>query len=90
VVCGFIEITQVDSLYGFGGFFLIELDCFIVYFFSHVVEKKILERNHVIKFYEVTKIKRCEGNQCSSSTHCIVDYNSNPQCFAFFFLFLLF
>jgi len=71
-------------------FFLIELDFFIVYFFSHIVKKIILKKNHVIKLYEVTKIKEYEGNHCSLNTYCNVDYNSNPQCFAFFsFLFLL-
>ena len=29
-------------------------------FFSHIVKKIVLEKNHVIKFYEITKIKRYE------------------------------
>jgi len=58
--------------------FLIELGIFIVYFFSHNVKKIILEKNHAIKLYEVTKIKGCGGNHCSPNTYCTLDYNSNP------------
>jgi hypothetical protein len=42
MICGFIEITQVVPVYKFNWFFLIEHNFFIVYFFSHVVEKIIL------------------------------------------------
>jgi len=40
-VCGFIRVTQVVSIYGFGMMsfflflFLIELNFFIIYFFSY-------------------------------------------------------
>jgi hypothetical protein len=64
VICGFVEVTQVALVYGFGYFFLIKLIFFIVYF-SHIVTKLILEKNHVIKLYEVIKIKYYGGNHCS-------------------------
>jgi hypothetical protein len=68
VVCGFVEVTQVASVYGCGIFFLIELDLFYNLFFSHIIKKVVLKKKHVIKLYEIKKIK----------THCTVDYNSNP------------
>ena len=64
MICGFVEVTQVALVYGFGYFFLIKLIFFIVYF-SHIVTKLILEKNHVIKLYEVIKIKDYGGNHCS-------------------------
>jgi hypothetical protein len=81
----FVMVTQVALVYGFG-FFLIELDFFYSLFFYHIVKKIILEKNHVIKLYEVIKIKIYRGNHYSPNTYCIVDYNSNQQWFAFFFL----
>jgi hypothetical protein len=59
-------------------------------FFSHVVKKIVYEKNHVIKLYEITKIKRHGGNHCSPNIHYIVDYHSNPRCFAFFFSYFFF
>jgi len=60
-------------------FFLIELDFFYSLFFSHIVNKIIvLEKNNVIKFYEVKKIKGCGGSHYSPNTFYTVDYNSNP------------
>jgi len=40
----------------------------------------------------LTKIKGCEGNHCSFTRIALwfVDYNSNLQCFAFFFSFVFF
>jgi len=68
--------------------FLIELDFFYSLFFYHIVKKIILEKNHVIKLYEVIKIKICRGNHYSPNTYCTVDYNSNQQWFVFFFFFV--
>ena len=82
MVYEFAKVTQVVLVYEFGGLsfflFLIELNFFIIYFFSHIVRKIVLEKNHIIKFYEVTKIKGCGGNHCSPNTHYTTDYNSNP------------
>ena len=59
-------------------FLLIELDFFIVYFFFYVIEKIILEKNYVIKLYEVTKIKRHDET--------IINLTLITQkCFVFFF-----
>jgi hypothetical protein len=32
MICGFVEVTQVVTIYGFGGFFLIEFSFFIIFF----------------------------------------------------------
>ena len=88
MVYGFAKVTHVTSVYEFSGFFLIELNFYYTLFFSHTV-KKIVEKNHVIKFYKVIKIKGCEET-IVYHTHYIVNDNSNLQCFAsFLFSFLL-
>jgi len=51
-----------------------------------MVKKIVLEKNFVIKFYKITKIKGCEGSHCLPNIHCTMDYNGNPQCFFVFFL----
>jgi hypothetical protein len=62
MVYRFAKVTQVALVYKFGGlfFFLIELDFFYSLFFSYIVKKIVLEKIHVIKLYNVTKIKGCE------------------------------
>jgi hypothetical protein len=76
VVYRFIKVTQVVSVYEFCKFF--NWTWFFYSLFSfHVVEKIVLKKNHVIKLYEVTKIKECGGNHCSLNSHCIADYDSN-------------
>jgi hypothetical protein len=32
MICGFVEVTQVLTVYGIGGFFLIEFGFFIIFF----------------------------------------------------------
>jgi hypothetical protein len=87
-LCGFVKVTQVVLIYEFGEVFLIELDFFIVYFFSYYW-KIILEKKYVIKLYEVTKIKGHEGNHCMTNTHCIVDYSKSVLFSSFLFLFFV-
>ena len=50
MVCRFVEVTQIIPIYGFGRFFL---------------KKIVLEKNHVIRLYEVTKIKESGENHYS-------------------------
>jgi hypothetical protein len=94
MVYEFAKVTQVVLVYEFGGLsfflFLIELNFFIIYFFSHIVRKIVLEKSHVIKLYKVTKIKGCEETIVYSYIYCTVNDNSNPQCFAFFLFSLCF
>jgi hypothetical protein len=71
----FAKVTQVVLIYRFGGFFLIKL-CFLSSIFSHIVKKIILEKNHIIKFYKVTKIKGSGGNYYSLNTIALY-YKSN-------------
>ena len=44
----------------------------------------VLEKSHIIKLYKVTKDRRCE-KPLFTHTHCTVNDNNNPQCFAIFF-----
>jgi len=68
VIYGFVKLTQVAPVYGFGEVcFLIKLDFFIVYFFI-ISLKKILEKNHIIKFYKVKTIKWCKETTVHSHT----------------------
>jgi hypothetical protein len=66
VICRFVKVFQVAPVYEFGEFFfslffLIEFYIFYsLFFFSDIVRKIVLEKNHVIKLYKITKIKGCE------------------------------
>jgi hypothetical protein len=49
----FVKVTQDAPDFGgvsFSLFFLIELYFFIVYVFSHIVKKMVLEKNHLLNF----------------------------------------
>jgi len=59
----------------FMSFFSLHLSFYNLFFY--IIKKIILIKNHVIKLYEVTKIKEYGENYCSPNTYCTVDYNNN-------------
>jgi hypothetical protein len=52
MIYGFVRVTRVALNYEFGGvsFLLIELDFFIIFFFSHIVKKRFQENVMLLNF----------------------------------------